>query len=271
MDFGAAGVVLVTNLLGAEYQGPCLVIFFNEHRKNDDGTKGAWESPWGTNDGPPKHLDAVDTARDELFEETGGLIYCPRCVLENAPNKSIPPSKEKKTSRWITGLRVDESLLNRGQFKKNRSVLQGLTKTGRKISCMLEMSRMTFIPLAQLEENAHKLEKASTETVKDIDGKDCLLSKLGRMLLRKGGLKIAREAFDAGPITTTCQSNIDRFPWKASRVATALNGLTTIRCAPLAQAIKKQKPIHASELTTLYLLASIMVLLVAYATTSTTK
>jgi hypothetical protein len=164
-DFGAAGVTLVTNYKSANFTGACLVVFYNKSRENADGTKGAWESPWGTNDGPPKHMDAVDTARDELFEETSSLIYCPRCILEHSPCKEITSSK------WVFGLRVDESKLSRKQFKQNRGTLEGLTRTGRKIGCMLEMSRMAFIPLKQLEDNAHKLEKDCTELVQDIDGK----------------------------------------------------------------------------------------------------
>jgi hypothetical protein len=52
--------------------------------------------------------------RQELFEETSSLIYCPRCILEHAPSKEITPSK------WVFGLRVNESKLSHKQFRQNR-------------------------------------------------------------------------------------------------------------------------------------------------------
>jgi hypothetical protein len=165
--FGAAGVALVTNYKSANFTAVhaswCSTIKAARtpmEQKVPGSHRGGQ-----INDGPPKHMDAVDTARDELFEETSGLIYCPRCILEHAPRKEITPSK------WVFSLRVDESKLSRKQFKQNsRRRLEGLTRTGRKIGCMLEMSRMAFVPLKQLEDNAHKLEKDCTELVQDIDG-----------------------------------------------------------------------------------------------------
>jgi hypothetical protein len=66
---------------------------------------------------------------------------------------------------------------------------------------------------------------------RDPNYKDCLLSKLEKWILRKGGLKIARTTFDAGAAPATRAVNIDRYPWNATQ-ANALNGCTTVCCVP---------------------------------------
>ena len=47
---------------------PCLVVFHNRSKNRD------WECPYGTYDGPPKHPTIVDTAAEELWEETCAQI-----------------------------------------------------------------------------------------------------------------------------------------------------------------------------------------------------
>ncbi len=90
--------------------GPCLIVFRNKSRRGGP----FWECPWGSFE----HTDIMQTACDELWEETCGLVDCERRILEEAACGGL-------ARPWggLFALRADG--LSRDQFHSNRRAVSG--------------------------------------------------------------------------------------------------------------------------------------------------
>jgi hypothetical protein len=97
--------------------------------------------------------------------------------------------------------------IRRGFFRRNLLALEALRqqceKKGekKKLRSMLEMDSMTFVSLESVVQN-QDIQKSSSARIEDIDGTPIKLTSLQRSLLRKGGLDIAREAYQKGSVAT---------------------------------------------------------------------
>jgi hypothetical protein len=258
-SYGAAGVLLVAT---HRQHGDVLCVFRHPQR--------GWELPWGRNDGPPKHRDAIDTARDELFEETSGLVYCPRSVLESAP-VCHPGSDKPMYGLCVQGMFYYGAKGLRDRFRSNRQALldqrERAWASGQRCSglgCMLEMRDAAFIPLDGLERadlgaacrrhSTHHCKHCSTVT--DVWGKPRRLSAILKWGLRGGGLGVARQAAQRNlsrPIHRVydgADAIVPRFPWGADSAPTCapLTGVTTLCVAELLSSCASAAPPRVSAL-----------------------
>lgn len=193
----AGGVLLVC---AHHRHGPCLVVFHNRSKNRD------WECPFGTYDGPPKHATIVDTAVDELWEET--------CAQVSILPEVLAAIAQRGDADWqgdgLFALRIDG--LSRSRFRTNRSALYEVRQrlqrdfdgNGCGIGSALEMDSMTFVPLsylAQIDLQRPRLADGHRQrvSVADVDGKTVALSLLADQL-QKGGLELAMRAFEAGDV-----------------------------------------------------------------------
>eukprot|EP01043_Picozoa_sp_COSAG02_P069107 COSAG02_NODE_11717_length_1668_cov_7.739324_1_plen_353_part_00 len=193
----AGGVLLVC---GHRRHGPCLVVFHNRSKNRD------WECPYGTYDGPPKHPTIVDTAAEELWEET--------CAQISIRPEVLVAIAQRGAASWrgdgMFALRVDG--LSRSRFRANRSALRQVRHqlqrdfdgNGCGLGSTLEMDSMTFVPLDHLTHiDLQRPKRADGQrtrvSVADADGETVALSLLADQL-RNGGLDLALRAFEAGDV-----------------------------------------------------------------------
>lgn len=182
----AGGVLLVCE---HHQHGACLVIFHNRGRGRE------WECPYGRFDGPPKHRTIVDTAAEELWEETCALVAISPELLLNSAQRS-------ERNAGIFALRVDG--LSRKRHTSNLAAVRALRHQHgvAGLGSCLEMDSMTFLPLVNLERADLAAKPA---TARDVDGVERVLSSypLARHL-REGGLELARRAFVADDVRQKC-------------------------------------------------------------------
>ena len=199
------GVMLVTH---HEKHGACLVLFHNQQRRQ-------WESPWGTFE--QRHHDLIDTAADELLEESCLLVCCPRdtlvanVALGLKVDVKLGESSRSSTTPWggpLVGLRVD--CLSRAQFNTNFRALRRLRRAaGRSanLGCAIEMDRMTFVRLDALEAGYSRSWSSPPGPVQvaDVDGRLCELGLQKKLLFTRSsgdgpscGLELARRTYEHG-------------------------------------------------------------------------